>query len=63
MKFSKILLGCITLVMVSGCATIISNEVAKQKSEYWPPLLADPEIILIQKRCGLVIWRRERATY
>ena len=34
MKFSKILLGCITLVMVSGCATIISNEVAKQKSEY-----------------------------
>ncbi len=53
MKRLKIVLCCIAWTMMTGCATIISNEVAKRKSEYWPPLLADPDIILIQKKVWL----------
>ena len=50
MRYIKLALCGVIWVMVSGCATIISNEAAKRKSEYWPPLLADPDIILIQKK-------------
>ena len=53
MKFSKILLGCITLVMVSGCAALLVNDLDEQEKNYWTPLLNDPAMIALNEKFWL----------
>jgi hypothetical protein len=60
MKSVKFLMCLMIWITFSGCATIIENEVAKRKSEYWPPLLNDPDIVLIQEKVWLNLFVAEK---
>ena len=50
MKHFKIALCCMALILVSGCAAMLVNDLKEQQKSYWTPLLNDPAIIALNEK-------------